>query len=105
MLTRILRAGKCVQGQSIGIDQAFTPQVAEVAIALSGGCDADVKQNAGRIRNELAREEARFRTTLSAGEKVLNDVLQVKQSPRSSNCFSCAQGRLVVPQNLHRQVQ
>jgi len=30
-----------------------------------------------RIRDELAREEGRFRATLAAGEKVLNDSLEV----------------------------
>ncbi len=35
-------------------------------------------KSAGRVRDELAREEARFRTTLAAGEKVLNDSLEVR---------------------------
>ena len=65
------------QGKSLGIEEAFTPAVADVAIALSGGCDEAVASNAGRIRDELSREEGRFRATLAAGEKVLNDSLQV----------------------------
>ena len=56
--------------------------MAEVAIALSGGCDADVVANAGRVRDELAREEGRFRATLAAGEKVLNDSLEVETRVR-----------------------
>lgn len=67
------------QGKSLGIEEPFTPAVADVAIALSGGCDAEVAANAGRIRDELAREEGRFRVTLAAGEKVLNDSLEVGQ--------------------------
>ena len=69
--------GRRAQGKSLGIEEPFTPAVADVAIALSGGCDGDVAANAGRVRDELAREEGRFRATLAAGEKVLNDSLEV----------------------------
>lgn len=69
------------QGKSLGIEAAFTPAVAEVAIALSSGCDPEMAGQAGRIRDELAREEGRFRTTLAAGEKVLSESLEVHPPP------------------------
>ena len=76
-----LQFGFEAQGKSLGIEGAFTPAVAEVAIALSGGCDPELAGRASRIRDELAREEGRFRITLAAGEKALNDSLEVTPSP------------------------
>lgn len=64
-----------VQGRLLGIKEPFTPAVAEVAVALSGGCDPQVAQQAARVYRELEREESRFLGTLEAGQKVLQQVI------------------------------
>ena len=47
------------QGRVLGIRDSFLPEVVDVAIGLSHGCDAEVAKNADRIRREVAREEDR----------------------------------------------
>ena len=66
-----------LQGELLGICDVFTPAIAAAAVELSGGCDPDVAKNAPRIYEELEREERRFRQTLAAGKKALDEVLQV----------------------------
>ncbi len=70
------------QGRLLGIREPFTPAVAQVAIDLSTGCDAQVTQQSSRILRELQREETRFLATLEAGQKVLQQVIDeaVKKS-------------------------
>jgi len=69
-----------MKGRLVGIKKPFTAEVAAVAVALSVGCDGGVAGNAGRIYEELGREEGKFLDTLDAGEKVLRQVFdQVKQ--------------------------
>ena len=43
----------------LGIDRLFLPEVVDVAIRLSHGCDPEVAENADRIRQEAGREEER----------------------------------------------
>jgi len=94
-------------GRLLGIPtgSAFTPMVAEVAVALSAGCDAAVARNAGasavlsfyawlglkaysirsrlpaldalsgKVFAELEREELRFVETLEKGEALLDELL------------------------------
>lgn len=72
------------QGRLLGIKEQFTPQVAAVAISLSGQCDSQVAANAARITSEMAREEAAFSATLSKGQKLLDDMLARAQASATS---------------------
>mmetsp|Transcript_29343 Transcript_29343/g.93933 ORF Transcript_29343/g.93933 Transcript_29343/m.93933 type:complete len:995 (+) Transcript_29343:36-3020(+) len=58
-----------------GAEGAFTPKIAEVAVALSGDCDPQVAANAEKVYKELTLEEARFTATLERGEKLLEELL------------------------------
>jgi len=70
LIRRVVR-----HGRSIGINQDFTTQVAETAIALSELAYPKVRQKADTIKNELQKEESRFRETLERGEKLLDEIL------------------------------
>ncbi|GFR49666.1 hypothetical protein Agub_g11812, partial [Astrephomene gubernaculifera] len=74
VLRRLLRR-VVMKGRLLGIRGVFTPRVAEVAVALSGPCDPRVAENATRIYEEMAREEALFAATLERGQKVLQEML------------------------------
>ncbi len=74
LIRRVVRHGRL-----IGMNQDFTTQVAETAIALSESAYPKVRQKADTIKNELQKEESRFRETLERGEKLLNEVLQNKE--------------------------
>jgi len=64
-----------MKGRSLGIPHPFLPEVARVAVSLSGGCDPEVQANEGRVLAELQREEEAFVATLKKGEKILAEVL------------------------------
>lgn len=49
------------QGRLLGIRTLFTPEVAAVAVSLSGACDAAVAVQAPRIFDVLRSEESTFR--------------------------------------------
>jgi alanyl-tRNA synthetase len=66
LIRRVVR-----HGQLIGIEGAFTTQVAESAIALSEAAFPNVRKRESAIKAELEREEAQFLTTLGRGEKLL----------------------------------
>jgi alanyl-tRNA synthetase len=70
LIRRVVRHGRL-----IGINSEFTPQVAETAIALSESAYPKVRQKADTIKNELQKEESRFRETLERGEKLLDEIL------------------------------
>ncbi|MGV0023432.1 alanine--tRNA ligase [Phormidesmis priestleyi] len=70
LIRRVVRHGRL-----IGINREFTPQVAETAIALSESAYPKVRQKADTIKNELQKEESRFRETLERGEKLLDEIL------------------------------
>ncbi|MCY7320747.1 MAG: alanine--tRNA ligase, partial [Phormidesmis sp. CAN_BIN36] len=70
LIRRVVRHGRL-----IGIDRDFTAQVAETAIALSELAYPKVRQKADTIKNELQKEESRFRETLERGEKLLEEIL------------------------------
>jgi alanyl-tRNA synthetase len=70
LIRRVVRHGRL-----IGINSDFTTQVAETAIALSESAYPKVRQKADTIKNELQKEESRFRETLERGEKLLDEIL------------------------------
>ncbi len=70
LIRRVVRHGRL-----IGINQDFTTQVAETAIAVSESAYPKVRQKADTIKNELQKEESRFRETLERGEKLLDEIL------------------------------
>lgn len=70
LIRRVVRHGKLV-----GITQEFINQAAEIAIQLSESVYPEVRQQAPCIKQELAKEEERFRHTLERGEKLLMEVL------------------------------
>lgn len=71
LIRRVVRHGRL-----IGIEGIFTPQVAEVAIALSEKAYPNVRDRESTITAELQREESRFLETLERGEKLLAEILQ-----------------------------
>ncbi|MEM9770179.1 MAG: alanine--tRNA ligase [Cyanobacteria bacterium P01_D01_bin.73] len=73
LIRRVVRHGRL-----IGIENAFTAQVAETAIQMSEAVYPGVRDRAAYIKSELQREEEQFLKTLERGEKLLNDIL-VKQ--------------------------
>ena len=70
LIRRVVRHGRL-----IGINRDFTTQVAETAIELSESAYPKVRQKADTIKNELQKEESRFRETLERGEKLLDEIL------------------------------
>lgn len=75
LIRRVVRHGRL-----IGIEEEFTTQVAESAIALSETAYPNVREREAAIIAELQSEESRFRKTLERGEKLLAEILeQVKQ--------------------------
>ena len=79
LIRRVVRHGRL-----IGIAGEFTPQVAEVAIALSESAYPNVRQQETLIKAELQREESRFLKTLERGEKLLAEIIEkVKQAGKT----------------------
>lgn len=78
LIRRVVRTGRLlgIKGDGRGnVEGAFLPIVAEKVIELSTHIDADVKDGASRILEELKREELRFVQTLERGEKLLEEML------------------------------
>jgi alanyl-tRNA synthetase len=82
LIRRIVRHGRL-----IGIQQPFTPQVAETAIALSESVYPKVRVKEAAIKAELQREEERFAATLERGEKLLGEIL-AQQSTQTNQIIS-----------------
>ena len=75
LLRRVVRCGRLLGVAPPEGAAAFTPAVAEVAVKLSGECDANVQAKAQKIYDELEREELRFAKTLGRGEEILADMI------------------------------
>lgn len=60
----------------LGISKPFVSAVADVAVALSPGCDPQVAKGRERVIAEIAREEERFLGTIAAGQSMLDKVLE-----------------------------
>ncbi|MEL6350670.1 MAG: alanine--tRNA ligase [Cyanobacteria bacterium J06627_28] len=73
LIRRVVRHGRL-----LGIEKAFTTEIAETAIALSEKAYPAVRTRAKAIKNELSREETQFLKTLDRGEKLLADILASK---------------------------
>src|SRR3954449_10173787 len=67
VLRRIMRRA-IQQGQVLGIEQPFLPQLTEAVIDAMGAAYPDLKKNADTIRRWAAAEEESFRRTLDQGE-------------------------------------
>jgi alanyl-tRNA synthetase len=76
LLRRVVRNGRLLGLKAPEGSQAFTPTVAQAAIAMSEGCDPQVKKNASRILAELEREELSFQKTLGRGEEMLAELIE-----------------------------
>ena len=74
LIRRVVRHGRL-----IGIEGAFTTQVAETAIQLSELVYPQVRERADFIKQELQREEAAFLKTLERGEKLLAEIIEKEQ--------------------------
>lgn len=73
LIRRVVRTGRLlgIKGDGRGdLEGAFLPTIAEKVVELSTHIDADVKNRAPRILEELKREELRFVQTLERGEKL-----------------------------------
>ncbi|ESW09307.1 hypothetical protein PHAVU_009G116900 [Phaseolus vulgaris] len=78
LIRRVARTGRLlgIKGDSRGdLEGAFLPIIAEKVVELSTHIEADVKNKAPRIFEELKREELRFVQTLERGEKLLEEKL------------------------------
>jgi alanyl-tRNA synthetase len=79
LIRRVVRHGRL-----IGIQEEFTTQVAETAIALSESAYPIVRLREAQIKAELQREESQFLKTLERGEKLLEEIIQeVKQQGKN----------------------
>ncbi|MCS6960575.1 MAG: alanine--tRNA ligase [Pseudanabaenaceae cyanobacterium SKYGB_i_bin29] len=70
LLRRVVRYGKL-----LGIEEPFTATVADQVIALGASAYPELQNKANTIKEELTREEDRFRQTLERGEKLLVEIL------------------------------
>ncbi len=71
LIRRVIRYGRL-----IGINREFTPQVAEVAIALSEFAYPNVRRSERGIKIALQREEINFLKTLDRGEGLLAEITE-----------------------------
>ncbi|KAL6762541.1 tRNA synthetases class II (A)-domain-containing protein [Haematococcus lacustris] len=92
IVRRLLRR-VVMKGRLLGIRDVFTPQVAEVAVSLSGPCDPQLATNAPRIYDVLRQEEAVFSLTLERGQKQLTELLaavEARSSPSAASSLTKA---------------
>ncbi|GLT70637.1 hypothetical protein SLA2020_427020 [Shorea laevis] len=97
LIRRAVRTGRLlgIKGDGRGnLEGAFLPVVAEKVIELSTHIDADVKDTASRILEELKREELRFVQTLERGEKLLDEMLaDALLSSKENGTAPCLSGK------------
>jgi alanyl-tRNA synthetase len=75
VLRRIMRRS-VQQGQVLGIDRPFLPDLADRVIEVMGTAYPELTQNADTIRRWATSEEESFRRTLEQGERLLADVIR-----------------------------
>jgi alanyl-tRNA synthetase len=75
VLRRIMRRA-VQQGQVLGIQQSFLPELTERVIDAMGEAYPDLEQNADTIKRWASSEEESFRRTLDQGERMLGDVIK-----------------------------
>jgi alanyl-tRNA synthetase len=84
LIRRVVRHGRL-----IGIEGVFTPQIAEVAIALAKDVYPNVIATEEDIKGQLQREETSFLKTIEKGEKLLAEILQKeKQQISGEDAFT-----------------
>lgn len=96
LIRRVVRTGRLlgIKGDGRGDPEgAFLPIIAQKVLELSTHIDADVKNRAPRILEELKREELRFVQTLERGEKLLEEKLvDAISSAERSGTVPCLAG-------------
>lgn len=75
VLRRIMRRA-IQQGQVLGIQETFLPQLADVVIETMGEAYPELRTNADTIRRWAASEEEGFRRTLDQGERLLDEIVR-----------------------------
>jgi alanyl-tRNA synthetase len=75
VLRRIMRRA-VQQGQVLGIDQSFLPQLAERVVEVMAAAYPDLERNADTIRRWATSEEESFRRTLDQGERLLAEIVR-----------------------------
>jgi alanyl-tRNA synthetase len=75
VLRRIMRRA-IQQGQVLGIDKPFLPDLAATVIATMAGAYPDLERNRETITRWARSEEESFRRTLDQGERLLGDVIR-----------------------------
>ncbi len=92
VLRRLIRRA-IREGRKLGIEGAFTPEIAQVYIDTLGEVYPELRANSARILEELAREEKQFALTLEKGtrefEKLIARVPEhvTKKSVSGKNAF------------------
>ncbi|CAL5229400.1 g12718 [Coccomyxa viridis] len=89
LIRRIVMKGRLL---GIGKEREVMPTLAEEVIALSEGCDPAVAANAQRIVAELRREETKFGSTLEAGRKRLEAMLEDAAAQRNGSSTASIRG-------------
>ncbi|KAI4351353.1 hypothetical protein L6164_005726 [Bauhinia variegata] len=96
LIRRVVRTGRLlgIKGDGRGNPEgAFSPAIAEKVVELSTHINADVKNRAPRILEELKREELRFVQTLERGEKLLDEKLaDALSSAEEKGAVPCLSG-------------
>jgi alanyl-tRNA synthetase len=75
VLRRIMRRA-VQQGQVLGIDQSFLPQLADTVIEVMSPAYPELKRSAETIKRWATSEEESFRRTLDQGERLLSEVIK-----------------------------
>lgn len=70
LLRRVIRYGRL-----LGITESFTPTIADRVIELAADAYPELITRQEAIKQELTKEEERFRQTLERGEKLLIEIL------------------------------
>src|SRR5207244_5421612 len=74
VLRRIMRR-TVQQGQVLGIERSFLPDLAQTVIDTMGGAYPDLVKGADTIKRWASSEEESFRHTLEQGERLLSEVI------------------------------
>jgi alanyl-tRNA synthetase len=75
VLRRIMRRA-IQQGQVLGIDKPFLPELTERVIGVMSSAYPELKENAETIKRWATSEEESFRRTLDQGERLLSDIVK-----------------------------
>jgi alanyl-tRNA synthetase len=88
VLRRIMRRA-IQQGQVLGIEQSFLPQLTERVIVAMGSAYPELESSADTIKRWATSEEESFRRTLDQGERLLADI--VKQAREEGTSWIAAE--------------